>query len=230
MKAFVITIKDHKYSEQSAKRCIDSGNQFGIDVTVFNAVTPDNVDAIMTEKNLRWNWANQNTKKCTCPITGIFQIPYRSSNLKATMSCSMSHYLLWEKCVELDESIIIMEHDAFFITQFPKFEFKGAVQICDPRGKGEIGKEHYYAIVNRDTEGVHPLTVTTSCTRNTANGFSGNSAYVVKPWAAKEFISAYHKYGVWPNDATICIQLFPWLEEYYPFITQYKQTLSTSTR
>lgn len=229
MKAFVITIENHKYSEDSSLRCIRSGKTFGVDVDVFNAVTPNTVNHLLKEENLQWNWANNNTSKRICPITGLLQIPYRTKNLEATKSCAMSHYLLWKKCVELNEPLLILEHDAFFVSKVPDIEFKGAMQIFDPRGNGNIGKEHYELILKREKIGAQPLSRLPSSHGNIPTGFTGNSAYLIKPWAAEEFINAYHKFGVWPNDATICLQLFPWLEEYYPFITKYDQTLSTST-
>jgi hypothetical protein len=125
--------------------------------------------------------------------------------------------------------MLILEHDAVFVRPLPSFEFEGAIQINDPRSGGYRGKEHSNTMTQRGTEGVHSLTRKREHDSRIPDGFSGNSAYIVKPWAAEKFIKAYTKYGVWPNDATICLQLFPWLEEYYPFITVINQSQSTST-
>lgn len=70
--------------------------------------------------------------------------------------------------------------------------------------------------------------ITTPAERHIPDGLAGNSAYVVKPWAAQELINKFHELGVWPNDATMCKQLFPYLEEYYPFVVRVAQTKSTS--
>ena len=61
------------------------------------------------------------------------------------------------------------------------------------------------------------------------DGLAGNSAYLLKPWAAEDLVMAFKTYGVWPNDATMCRQLFPYLEELYPFVTRVRQTESTSS-
>jgi len=80
----------------------------------------------------------------------------------------------------------------------------------------------------RGAMGVHPKTPNTMGPM-VPDGLAGNSAYVIKPFAAQELINKYHELGVWPNDATMCIQLFPYLEEYYPFITKVEQEISTSS-
>lgn len=229
MKSFVITMRGHSYSEQSADYCIDSARRHNLYVEKFTAVTKDTVDEVLNTYDLRWTWANQNTENTVCPITELEQFPYTSGDLRNKIACSLSHYLLWKLCVELDEPILILEHDAVFIRELPDIEFNGAIQINDPAGAGYRGSYHSQQMIDRGTVGTHPLTRKRSEDSKIPDGFSGNSAYIVKPWAAKKFIDALHEYGIWPNDATICLQLFPWLEEYYPFISIVNQTYSTST-
>lgn len=229
MNAYVIRIKGNEYSESVAKRCVDSAQKFGLTVDYFDAVTKDNVREIMQQEGLEWTWANMNTEETTCKKTGLKHFPYRTKSLEAKMACSMSHYLLWKKCVTIDSDMLILEHDAVFTRELPGIDFTGAIQINDPQGGGYKGKEHSKNMKDRNISGVFPLTRKRPLDSLVPDGFSGNSAYIVKPWAASDFIKAFKTFGVWPNDATICLQLFPWLEEYYPFITVVKQTISTST-
>lgn len=228
MKAFVITIRDHEYSESCADRCIRSANRYGIKVEKFYGVDKHNAYVYLDDYQLVWGWAENNTKVKICEHTGLHQFPYNTKDLRSKIACSLSHFLLWKKCIDLNEPILILEHDAVFIRELPEIEFHGAIQINNPTGGGYKGKWHSNFMTKRSTIGVHPLTRKREETSIIPDGFSGGSAYIIKPWAAKEFVSAFHKYGVWPNDATICLQLFPWLEEYYPFITQIEQTQSTS--
>ena len=82
----------------------------------------------------------------------------------------------------------------------------------------------------RGGEGVFPKTwIRKPEERNIPDGLAGNSAYLIKPWAAMEVINKFHEVGVWPNDATICQQLFPYLEEYYPYLTKPMSGKSTTT-
>ena len=112
----------------------------------------------------------------------------------------------------------------------PKIEFKGICQINDPAGATRKGAWWSQQMKQRGGEGAFEKTwVTTPDERHIADGLAGNSAYLIKPWAAQELVNTFHKLGVWPNDATMCKQLFPYLEEYYPFITKVVQTKSTTT-
>lgn len=230
MKAFVITIKGHEYSESKADQCIETGDRVGkIHVERFYGVNKDEAYSVMSERSLDWSWANNNSSPSRCPITGLRHHPYyKGSDFSALIGCTMSHYSLYERCVELNEPILILEHDAVFIREFPEFDFKGICQINDPKGGGKNGKRLSELLTRNGKIGVSPKTPNIGSTKDFPDGLAGNSAYVIKPFAAQELINKYHELGVWPNDAIMCIQLFPYLEEYYPFITKVDQTMSTT--
>lgn len=206
-----------------------TADEHGVTVSPFWAVTADTVEAVMQYHGLAWTWANLNTEHTICPHTGLRQHPYRARDVRTKMACSMSHYLLWKESIHSGEAVLILEHDARFERELPDIEFLGACQINDPRGGGYRGAWHSDHMIQRGTTGAHALTAKREPGSLVPDGFSGGSAYIVKPHAAEQFIDAYHRLGVWPNDATICLQLFPWLQEYYPFITWIDQQESTST-
>jgi hypothetical protein len=84
-------------------------------------------------------------------------------------------------------------------------------------------------MARRGSEGVFEKTwIRKPNERQIPDGLAGNSAYMIKPWSAQELIIKFYELGIWPNDATICKQIFPYLEEYYPFITKVNQTQSTT--
>jgi len=228
LKAWVITIPDHDYSQRSSDACRATADKHGVAVEVFPAVTPETVDAEMSLHKLTWTWANNNLSRSTCAVTGLEHFPYRTGDLRRKMACAMSHYLLWLACAEQDDDYLILEHDARFVRAMPDIEFHGACQINDPRRAGYRGAWHSEFMTQRGTLGAQPLTAKRAAGSRIPDGFSGHSAYVVKPWAAQEFVNAYHRLGMWPNDATVCLQLFPWLEEYYPFVTVVDQQQSTT--
>lgn len=216
MRAFVITLKGHAYSEACADRCIKSAK--GIEVERFEAVGPERSESVMKDLDLSWTWGNgwKNLK----------HHPY-GGGLPARIGCAMSHYLLWRKCVDIAEPILILEHDAVFIRDFVAFDFRGICQINDPAGatkRGQWWSEHMRA---RGTTGVHDKTRVLP--DDVPDGLAGNSAYVIKPHAARQLVDAYHTIGVWPNDATMCRQFFD-LQEYFPFVTRVEQTVSTTSR
>lgn len=235
MKAFVITLQGNEYSEQMAKRCIDSAAKFGVIVEKFYGVDKTQAKSVMEREGLKWTWANNNTSPSVCTFTRLQQTPYKDAkgqlaNIDAKIGCSMSHYLLWKKCIELNEPILILEHDAIFICPLPEIEFDGICQINDPLGATYKGNWWHAEMVKRGTGGVHEkMWVRPEKERNIPDGLAGNSAYMIKPWAAQELVNKVKEIGVWPNDATICKQLFPYLEEYYPFVTKVHQVRSTSS-
>lgn len=231
MKAFVITIENNPYSEQVADRCLQSSLPYSIDIEKFYGVTKKKANTIMRYYNLEWTWADNNTRKMICPVTGLRQFPYKGGNKKladldAKKACTISHYLLWWTCIDLNEPILILEHDAVFLMALPEIDFKGICQVNDPNGATRKGKWWSEQMRARGP-GIFDKTVVPG-DPDIPDGLAGNSAYLIKPWAAKELVDVIHKVGVWPNDALICRQLFPWLQEYYPFVTKVDQQRSTS--
>jgi hypothetical protein len=89
MKAFVITIYGHKYSEECAAQCIQSAAKFGIKVERFDAVTKDTAQLLMKDLGLQWTWPN--IEADVCPRTGLKRHPYRTKDPRARAGCSMSH-------------------------------------------------------------------------------------------------------------------------------------------
>jgi GR25 family glycosyltransferase involved in LPS biosynthesis len=221
VKSFVITLLGHEYSERVAQRCIDSA--FGLDIRRFQAIPASSAQAAMCAAGLRWTWANDNKGHAVCPVSGLKQ--HRYGVLNAKIGCFMSHYLLWQKCVALDEPILILEHDAVFIRPLPDVAFDGICQINDPRGATPYGGMWSDKMAQRGP-GVWPKTHIFPDDK--PDGLAGNSAYLIKPWAAKALIDKAHEVGVWPNDALMCRQFFD-LQELYPFVTKVEQEVSTTS-
>ena len=119
MKAFVITLLDNKYSEAKADECIASAAKFGLEVNKWFGTDKEHAVEEMESQGLEWAWADNNTRKVICPISGLQQFPYTAADLRAKIGCSMSHWFLWQHCVDLDEAILILEHDAVFLRPLP---------------------------------------------------------------------------------------------------------------
>jgi len=224
MKAFVITLAEHDYSRRVTRRCIDSAAQFGLVVERFYGVPANEAEDLMKVSGLRWTWANGNTSFAVCPITKLRQHPY--GRLAPKIGCAMSHYLLWRMCAALEETFLILEHDAVFIRPFEYVHFDGICQINDPKGATPKGGFWSEKMIERGA-GVWPKT--RMFADDKPDGLAGNSAYLIKPWAAKDLIAKCHLVGLWPNDAVMCRQLFPYLQELYPFVTRVNQEQSTSS-
>lgn len=221
MRAFVITIDGHDYSQAVAERCIRTGAEIGgVSVEKFRATDEREALCVMHGFGLRWAWGPG------CKVTGLRHHAY-GGRPEPRIGCAMSHYRLWRLCSELDEPILILEHDAVFIRELPEIMFMGLCQINDPAGATRRGAWWSSRMQSRGA-GVHAKTCATDDPM-IPDGLAGNSAYLIKPHAARELMATYHELGVWPNDATMCRQLFPDLEELFPFVTRVEQTLSTTS-
>jgi GR25 family glycosyltransferase involved in LPS biosynthesis len=215
VKAFVITLHGHEYSERVADRCIASAN---IPVEKWRAVDKVHALEVMGQYSLRWTWDVKTLKR-----HNLTHHEYGGS-LETRVGCAMSHYLLWRHCVLLAEPILILEHDAVFVRPFREFSFKGICQINDPRGATKRGAWWSDQMEKRHP-GVYPKTRVLP--DDVPDGLAGGSAYCIKPHAAKQVIEKVHDIGLWPNDATICRQFFE-LEELWPPITEVRQEQSTT--
>ena len=58
---------------------------------------------------------------------------------------------------------------------------------------------------------------------------AGNSAYLIKPSAAKELLEKLKETGGWPNDALMCYQLIESLGVTRNFYTRVQGLRSTTT-
>lgn len=217
MEAFVITLEGNEYSERVAWRCVETASTIGgLQVEQVAAIGPKTSLDVMRGFGLEWTWGNNGG--------GLIHHSYGGS-LERRVGCAMSHYQLWHHCAEIGKPILILEHDAVFIQPFERFEFQGICQINDPAGATPCGDSWSSHMIHRGP-GVFPKTKVFNSGR--PDGLAGNSAYLIKPHAAEKMIGLYREFGVWPNDAMMCIQFIPYLEEFYPFITRVEQSQSTT--
>jgi len=219
MRAFVIAIPNHEDSQLHADRCIQSVTDTGslLDIEKFTAIVPET----MWEVNWKWPY----TKKSKCPVTEITLKPYQTYDMTKRIAAAGSHYRLWEKSVELNEAIMILEHDAIFTRQFAPFEFEGgAISINNP----DHATFNWRLYNNLDNSGEQEVPWVAE--ESIPQGLPGHSAYIIKPHAAKEVIKLQNEIGWWPNDAIMCKQLCPWLRIHKPYFTKVQGIKSTTSK
>ena len=197
MKAFVITIKGHNKSESVANRCIQSGARNSIHIEKFYAVTPkDNPKQIFKDRGY--------------PLEYFTEEYSKSENTTATF---LSHLYLWEKCVKLDETVVIFEHDAVIFDNIPtESKFDGCMTFSKPSYGNYNTPMHI---------GPGPLTQKPY--------FGGAHGYMVNPSGAQRLIDkAVTDAG--PADVYLNVNNFPWLQECYPWSCEAKDSFSTIQR
>jgi GR25 family glycosyltransferase involved in LPS biosynthesis len=194
------------------------GNMF--DPEPFSATYPEQVPELMARFKLTWNYPWQGTE--TDLHTGLKKSAYPTTNKNNRIACALSHYRLWAQCVNSNEPMLIMEHDAYFTDRL-----KGYYDILDDKRYDIIGLNNPIGNTRRAqtfldkrnaaidlklsniNARIDIVPVPTIDNFDVPQGLAGNSAYIIKPNGAANLLLAVNKYGLWPNDAIMCKQLIP---------------------
>lgn len=233
MKAYIITLSGNQQSTEMADRCVESieNTNSNINWHHFEAVTPLTVATATKQvfgRNVPWTWQEGNDFK-----TGLYKRPYEANDEARVVACALSHFSLWKKCADGNEPIMVLEHDAKFIRKFDISDLPdnwGALGLNDPVGNTRKGRLFNQKIKEMG-EGVHRVPVIDGPNEPPLPmGLAGNSAYIIKPEAAKEVLETVADVGMWPNDAILCRQLFRWLKVINPYYTIVQRGLSTTTK
>ncbi len=199
MRAYVITILDNEQSVKAAENCIRSGAPQGIVINKWKATTPADMPfEMLAEKGIDGN--------------RLDEVYSRADNCAAAF---LSHYSLWEECMKVQEPIMIFEHDAVIVDTISERILNGQ---CFKQMMN-IGKPSYGQFRTPAFIGSGPLT--------SKKYFPGAHAYIVKPAAARQLIQATKGIGAAPTDVFLHKDTFPFLEEYYPWPVEARDSFTT---
>lgn len=232
MRAYAIVIDGNEISERGysilASSSFKVGNEFSLER--FHAVTPTNVMQLLEEQEVKWNYPWEG--EVIDFTTGLKKKSYPTHNRAKRVACSMSHYMLWKKCLETNENILILEHDAVF-THKVDFDIDDTrykiLGINNPLMATRKAREFHDTIKNSSEMFMKAPYIDPD--KMIPQGLAGNSAYIITPPAAEELIDAVKnpKIGLWPNDALMCNQLFYFLGVTKKFYTKVQGLPSTTT-
>ena len=151
---------------------------------------------------------------------------------KGELGCFASHYLLWEKCVELDETLIIIEDDAQLNFNFIDF-YKNYKMFSS--------KYEYLRLFVNDRKRKFELIAQISNLDvvRYLRGPAATRAYIITPAAARKFISSAQNWTLavdnymdqfWLNKV-ICMGIMPGVvENETPFGSTIGDTVETSKK
>jgi len=199
MRSFVITIMDNAKSVEAADRCIREAEKFGEIVEKFEAYTPkDNPFEILKERKV--------------PTEALIEKYSRNENCAAAF---LSHFSLWQKCLEINEPMMIFEHDAVQVMPLPEsiragWGFKQFMSM---------GKPSYGRFRTPMVMGSGPL--------HSKRYFPGAHAYAVKPAGARTVVNHAQVHGAAPTDVFLNLDRFPFLEELYPWTHEARDYFTT---
>jgi GR25 family glycosyltransferase involved in LPS biosynthesis len=250
IQAHVIALQNEQ-AEQNIRTLVSSIEMTRSNLVLnrFNASTPDTYQAdlhaaVQASHDLDtviWTWPKTPPEDGLCMRTGLYKRAYAAADQEKVIACAVSHLMLWVYCATKDspDPILILEQDALLTRKFDLDEIVasntdnhklGVVGLNDPRGTTRKGHHYYNLCMNLPTPGIHPIPdIDGPNEPPLPHGLAGNSAYIIWPWAAKELIKGVSMYGLWPNDALMCKQLFPFLRLTQPFYTCVQNTVSSTT-
>ncbi len=231
MKAFAIVVPTIPVSVAGFNELKASYERYGHEegIEQYDAIETDKVYGYASGNGLTWNypWEGQETDL----KTGLIKTAYPTADRNKRISCFLSHWYLWHKCIKLDEMICILEHDSRFIKRLPTDRtFRNSnfdiIGINDPSMATRKSKVYHDKILERP-DFFQP--VPTIDEFNVPQGLAGNSAYVIKPSGARKMVELSKEHGMWPNDALMCKQLIPTLGVTRNFYTRIQGLRSTTT-
>lgn len=187
MKSFVIYLKGIKESEDLASDCIKSAKEFNLTVEKFNGIH------------------GNETIESTMNSYSIFPFsPKMKKNRLGVKGCFLSHFLLWLKSVNLNESLMIFEHDAVLLREIPenieeKFD---EFLLLDPFNKfsSNYSYSHYQSRF-RKQEVIEYFNNQSKKKYGLSSEYAmGLQAYIIKPKAASKLIEEVKEKGFYPAD------------------------------
>jgi GR25 family glycosyltransferase involved in LPS biosynthesis len=194
MLAYVITIQGHAQSEEAAGRCIQSAKKYNIKVEKHWAVTPSNTNI------------EQKLKAEGIPQGGFTE---KYSRLDNCIAAFLSHYSLWQRAIDINDTILVLEHDAVFTDKLPD-NIQGDIT--------SFGSPSYGKFKQPDA-GYGPLV--------SKQYLPGAHAYIVTPTGASLLI-ARAKRDAQPTDVFISNKKFPGvIKEYYPWPVEAQDYFTT---
>lgn len=212
MRIVCIHTKEHSKSTKSARECVNSGKKYGYKVELYPSIYWKNLDEVHKRLNLKRKYKpNHTIRRLTeteCPA-------FRMAN-------GTTHYILYKWCVEHDEPVCILEHDAFFVGKLPDAVPNGVIQVsshyksqingqllstCQRAKKMKIHEPNREFVWNDKLKGtiLHPLT-----------GTNGTSGYIIHPGAAGKMVDYIETEGVafadrirteWVGEGNLYIQV-----------------------
>lgn len=188
IKTFIIRLEENKHSCQMAQECYDQAIKFNLQPEFFKAINGNDADYHYEKTNIRRQ--------------GKFK-----KNRLGVIGCFFSHYYLWQKCINLNEPIIILEHDGYVIKDIDislleTFNDVLKLDRLDPydlKYNNKIEKE------NKLSTTVQPYKYNNKKVKKVELGdyFKGAYSYIIKPQGAKKLIDFISKNGHRPADQQI---------------------------
>ena len=125
---YIISILGNKVSEQLTQQCYESCQKIGQpNVNVFPAFDATDSPIKIQDHDLGKPIGEIGTIKVPEMLKGQAFINFlrlrRSDLLMTQIACFLSHYSLWCMCLDKDQPIVILEHDAIMVKEYLRHNY-----------------------------------------------------------------------------------------------------------
>jgi glycosyl transferase family 25 len=172
-KTFIIHLSQIESSLESALKLQEDLKSINIEAELFEGTYGNEAEKIFSDEN-----------RTVHPISFKgFEIDERYENKAkrpGVMGCFYSHYRLWEKCVELNETICVFEDDVEIHRELIPVEFEDVLVITLGARKSEKYKQYLYNPTGAPTAEYYHN-----------SSMPGTTGYLITPQGANKLLDAY---------------------------------------
>jgi len=143
---------------------------------MFEVYTPSRADEYIQRENL----------KPYSPGPKLYDIKWKKGGVRG---CMISHLEMWKKCVALDQTVVILEHDSIVVSDSYKTPFDKLLHL----------DKHRFVEPDPDL-GKVPAVEKLEHYRKGQQQLQGTYGYVVKPETAKRLIRGAYEEGLTAAD------------------------------
>lgn len=118
--SYIIYLPNVEKSVELAHRCLDSCRRVGQKAELFEAFDGTGDKIIVPEHLEDQSWVKW------LKVTDHFQS-------QSEVALSLTHIALWSKCMEVDQPIVILEHDAIMVRPYITHPFYNAISYLGSR-------------------------------------------------------------------------------------------------
>lgn len=200
MKTYIVYNKIYSRSKSNAAHCLSSFANFsGWEPELYDGCTPER----LKEFESKYPLSDQRHQFINSPVKMI----------ESKKSCFYSHYDLWNRCVQKNEPIAIIEHDTMCIDNYniPKFDESSplAIQLTTD---STINLWRYYRtrenkkMFEKNGDGLHKIFYVHA---HGKRYMAGHTGYIITPAACDILIKDCEKNGWEQNDLLTSDEVFP---------------------
>jgi GR25 family glycosyltransferase involved in LPS biosynthesis len=181
-RAYIIRVKGNNNSEKQALNCATTCNKVGMPFQYWDAYNGISDEIIVPE--------HHNSIMKMIKVTDHYLS-------RGEVACALSHISLWARCVEQDQPIVILEHDAVMTAAYPTHHVFNSIAYL---GSNEQAHQGWgvFATPPHASEGPNYHFI---CRAH---------AYAIDPAVAKNMLSHVLKFGITaPLDIILRADIFP---------------------